>query len=62
MINPAVDDLAEHVGVKRACEVLGRPRGSHYRQAAARVRAAPGTSGAAKRAHPMTSSSRYSRY
>ncbi|MGH3469526.1 MAG: IS3 family transposase [Thermocrispum sp.] len=31
MINPAVDDLAEFTGVKQACEVLGRPRGSHYR-------------------------------
>ena len=31
MINPAVDDLAVHVGVKQACELLGRPRGSHYR-------------------------------
>ena len=31
MINPAVDKLAEHTGVKRACELLGRPRGSHYR-------------------------------
>jgi putative transposase len=31
VINPAVDEIAEHVGVKRACEVLGRPRGSHYR-------------------------------
>ena len=31
MIYPAVDELAEYTGVKRACEVLGRPRGSHYR-------------------------------
>jgi hypothetical protein len=31
VINPAVDKLAEHTGVKRACELLGRPRGSHYR-------------------------------
>ncbi|CAI9406839.1 IS3 family transposase [Nocardioides sp. T2.26MG-1] len=31
MINPAVDDLAEQVNLKRACELLGRPRGSHYR-------------------------------
>ena len=31
MINPAVDELAEHVTVKRACELTGRPRGSHYR-------------------------------
>ncbi|WP_344067850.1 DDE-type integrase/transposase/recombinase, partial [Nostocoides vanveenii] len=31
MINPAVDELAEQVGVKYACALLGRPRGSHYR-------------------------------
>ena len=31
MINPAVDELAEQVGVKHACALLGRPRGSHYR-------------------------------
>ena len=31
MINPLVDDLAEHTGVSRACALLGRPRGSHYR-------------------------------
>jgi putative transposase len=31
VIDPAVDDLAEHLGVKRACDVLGRARGSHYR-------------------------------
>lgn len=31
MINPLVDELAEHTRVTRACELLGRPRGSHYR-------------------------------
>jgi putative transposase len=31
VINPAVDELAEQVGVKHACALLGRPRGSHYR-------------------------------
>ncbi|WP_370584219.1 IS3 family transposase [Ornithinimicrobium cryptoxanthini] len=31
MINPAVDELAEHTSVKNACALLGRPRGSHYR-------------------------------
>lgn len=31
MINPAVDDLAELTSVTKACEVLGRPRASHYR-------------------------------
>ncbi len=31
MINPLVDQVAEHTSVKRACELLGRPRGSHYR-------------------------------
>lgn len=31
MINPAVDDLAAVTSVKTACELLGRPRGSHYR-------------------------------
>jgi putative transposase len=31
VINPAVDDLAELTSVKQACQVLGRPRGSHYR-------------------------------
>ena len=31
MINPAVDELADHVGVTTACALLGRPRGSHYR-------------------------------
>src|SRR5690606_16547529 len=30
-INPAVDDLAEHVGVVAACALLGRARASHYR-------------------------------
>ncbi|WLP88455.1 IS3 family transposase [Gordonia sp. NB41Y] len=31
MINPLVDELAEHVPANRACELLGRPRSSHYR-------------------------------
>lgn len=31
MINPAVDDLAEHTNIKTACALLGRARGSHYR-------------------------------
>lgn len=31
MINPLVEELAVHTSVKRACELLGRPRGSHYR-------------------------------
>lgn len=31
MINPAVDALADHVGVVAACRLVGRPRGSHYR-------------------------------
>ena len=31
MINPAVDELSGLTGVKKACEVLGRPRASHYR-------------------------------
>jgi putative transposase len=31
VINPLVDELASHSNVKTACELLGRPRGSHYR-------------------------------
>ena len=31
MINPAVDELAELTSVKKACDILGRARGSHYR-------------------------------
>lgn len=31
MIYPAVDELAEHTSIKKACDLLGRPRGSHYR-------------------------------
>ena len=31
MINPAVDELAEHVGTARACGLLGRSRAGHYR-------------------------------
>ena len=30
MICPAVDELAEHATIKQACELLGRPRRSHY--------------------------------
>ncbi len=36
MINPAVDELADQVGVTTACQLLGRPRGSHYRAKAPR--------------------------
>jgi putative transposase len=39
MINPVIDELAEHTDVKTACGLLGRPRGSHYRaKAPQRVR------------------------
>ena len=31
MINPAVEDLAAHVGTARACALLGRSRAGHYR-------------------------------
>lgn len=31
MINPAIDEMAEHTSVKHACELMGRARGSHYR-------------------------------
>lgn len=31
VINPAVNDLSIHLGVKRSCAMLGRARGSHYR-------------------------------
>jgi len=31
VINEAVDELAVHTSVKQACDLLGRPRGSHYR-------------------------------
>ena len=31
MINPAVDLLAEHTSVAKACALLGKPRASHYR-------------------------------
>ena len=37
MINPAVDEIAEFTSVKKACELLGRPRGSHYRARQPRV-------------------------
>jgi putative transposase len=36
VIHPAVDELAEHIDVKTACALLGRPRGSHYRAKAPR--------------------------
>ena len=36
MINPLVDELAVHTGVKTACALLGRARGSHYRAKAPR--------------------------
>ncbi len=32
MINPLVDELAVHTGVKAACALLGRSRGGHYRR------------------------------
>ncbi len=32
ILDAGVDELAPHVGRKRACEVLGRSRASHYRQ------------------------------
>ena len=31
MIHPAVDELTAHVPVTRACELVGRARGSYYR-------------------------------
>lgn len=31
MINPLVDELAEHTSIKTACALLGRSRASHYR-------------------------------
>ena len=37
MINPAVDELAEHPSIKQACDLLGRARGSHYRAKKPRV-------------------------
>ena len=36
MINPLVDELAVSTGVKAACALLGRARGSHYRAKAPR--------------------------
>lgn len=41
MIGPAVEALAEHTGVKAACALLGRPRGSHYRSRAPRPAGEP---------------------
>ena len=37
MINPAVDDLAQQVGIARACALLGRARASHYRARQPRI-------------------------
>ena len=37
MINPAVDELAGWTSIKKACALLGRPRGSHYRAQQPRV-------------------------
>lgn len=37
MINPAVADLARHVGTARACRLLGRARAGHYRGRRPRV-------------------------
>jgi putative transposase len=31
MINQAIEELVSLVGVKAACQAVGRPRGSHYR-------------------------------
>ena len=31
MISSAVEELAEHVGIARACALLGRSRAGHYR-------------------------------
>ncbi len=28
MINPAIDEMAEHTSVKHACELMGRPAGA----------------------------------
>lgn len=41
MIRPAVEEMAVHVGVKTACRLLGRPRGSHYRAKAPRTARGP---------------------
>ena len=32
MIAPAVDQVAEHLSVRRACELLGRSTATHYRR------------------------------
>ncbi len=37
MINPAVDDLAQQVGIARACALLGRARAGHYRARQPRI-------------------------
>jgi putative transposase len=36
VINPLVDELASHTNIKTACDLLGRPRASHYRSQAPR--------------------------
>ena len=42
MINPLVEELASHTNVKTACDLLGRPRGSHYRAKAPKPARQPG--------------------
>ena len=42
MIKPLVDELASHTNVKTACDLLGRPRGSHYRAKAPKPARAAG--------------------
>ena len=37
MIIPAVNELAEHVSVTKACELMGRSRATHYRDRAAKT-------------------------
>ncbi|MBK6954501.1 MAG: hypothetical protein IPH27_03055 [Actinomycetales bacterium] len=50
MIKPLVDELASHTNVKTACDLLGRPRGSHYRAKAPKPARAAGPDDAAERA------------
>lgn len=66
VINPAVDGLAELTSLKKACELLGRPRGSHCRdQRRAKQPGmhgpAPGASGAPERAHRRRAGARAGR-
>jgi putative transposase len=42
VINPLVEELASHTNVKTACDLLGRPRGSHYRAKAPKPARQPG--------------------